>query len=254
MLGNMKPLLRCGPIGNVSHGAYTMGTPLNSTRVPRPVPLRERVSSSICRALSCQETSSIGQVVNVTSSSVTLLSPSTRRLLAEPRALRSGSSNSAPSKLAPSAGEKLPLLPRTTSAGSEYSTPPSTFTSRLVASSSRWSAVMRRLPCCMTTFPDSTMAPSMVYCTLSPVISVGVFSGSTAGAVSSGGSRSGRSSVRACGGGQGGSSACAVRNAGSDANTRPKVTTLIEVTGTVCALYLYECSSTTRASLSYGLG
>ncbi len=82
-----------------------MGTSLNRTLVPRLVPLRVFVSSSMRLERNSQAMSSAGQVVNDTPSSVILLCPSSCRLLADPRALRSGNSNSAPSILAPSADE-----------------------------------------------------------------------------------------------------------------------------------------------------
>ena len=71
-----------------------IGTSLNSTLVPCPVPLFARVSSSMRFDLISQARSVTGQVVNDTSSSVTLPFASTCMLRAAPRALRSGSSNS----------------------------------------------------------------------------------------------------------------------------------------------------------------
>src|SRR3954464_4921138 len=103
---------------------------------------------------------------------------------------------------------------------------------------------MRRSPCCMTTLPETTACPWMLYSTLSPLISVLLVAGSGRGAA-------GLAPWRTCdsltGDGQGGSSACAGDCASSGRSASPLIAALIEVSGTVCALYLYECSSTTRA-------
>ena len=105
MEGNRKPLLRSLPSGKDTHGRYTRGTPLKSTRAPRPVPIRSRVSSVMVLAFSSQLLSRGGQVVKVTPRrrntpcGVSLISS------ALPRAARWIRSNSADLKSAPADAE-----------------------------------------------------------------------------------------------------------------------------------------------------
>src|SRR6478736_6132287 len=94
---------------------------------------------------------------------------------------------------------------------------------------------MRRSPCCMTTLPESTACPWMLYSTLSPVISVLVVAGSGRGAAGLGNCRTCDSLTDV---GQPHSSACTGDCASNGRSTSPLIAALSEVSGTV-AHYTY---------------
>ena len=220
-----------------------MGTPLNSTLVPRPVPSRLRVSITMFREFSFQSSSVTGQVVNDTSSSVTVPLASTCMLRAVPRALCWGSSNCAPSNCAPSAGEYSPLLPRTLSTGLENSTAPVSLACPLFALYSRRSARMTLSPWRMTTLPDNTALPLT-----SKVKSLSSASMVTCSSAVLPAHRPPVSAEPPPPSGVGGSPLRRSEPMLATGRSSAKISSsgAVEVSLAICALYLYECSRTTR--------
>src|SRR6185295_3052363 len=155
----MNPDLRSFPSGKEMYGVYRIGTPLKSRRMPRPVPVRSAVSRSMSPALSTQSSLPAGQVVYLTSSRLTCPSRLTTISLAEPRAGREGSSNSAPPNEAPPAASYLPVSPRTRTSGSWYSTLPSMLRLCVASSYCTSSALRCRSPCRTSTLPFNSASP-----------------------------------------------------------------------------------------------
>ena len=195
------------------------------------------------REFSFQSSPVTGQVVNDTSSSVTVPLASTCMLRAAPRTLCWGSSNCAPSNCAPSAGEYSPLLPRTLSTGLENSTAPVSLACPLFALYSRRSARMTLSPWRMTTLPDNTALP--LTSKVKSLSSASMVTSSSTGAAGASAAGFGGTTSAAAGWGQPASQVWA--HAGDwKVSAKNSSSGAVEVSLAICALYLYECSRTTR--------